>query len=296
MITIKNFADLCQCEASTLRYYDRIDLLKPVKVDNETGYRYYEESQAVDFIKIKNLQQAEFSIEEIKDLLSKSDTEIAEAFDKKIQMQRKRLARTLEIQKIYLKEKETMENLIEMLSTYVLSQLNDPNALTEFALDKKDHDQLVNRLRDYLIKWTHDATQSDDEMVLKMDDEVIKGKEKIAERIQMLDTEEVADTVILSHEEEMEESLFDLSEYTVVYQVHDWEHVYEFIDLIPALKRGKEYIFDVQTIDENKLSSGAFAMYMLGALVVKKNGINIRMGCNVNRSEDGKNHFVMYQK
>jgi len=32
-MTIKEFARLCNCNPQTLRYYDRMDLLKPVKVD-----------------------------------------------------------------------------------------------------------------------------------------------------------------------------------------------------------------------------------------------------------------------
>ncbi len=54
-MTIKEFAQLCACSTQTLRYYDRIDLLKPMKVDSWSGYRYYEARQAVDFVKIKNL-------------------------------------------------------------------------------------------------------------------------------------------------------------------------------------------------------------------------------------------------
>ena len=65
MITIQGFAKLCGCNTQTLRYYDRIGLLKPERVDEWTGYRYYEEEQALQFVKIKNLQQADFSIEEI---------------------------------------------------------------------------------------------------------------------------------------------------------------------------------------------------------------------------------------
>ena len=42
MMTIKEFASLCGCNTQTLRYYDKIDLLKPVRVDQWTGYRYYE--------------------------------------------------------------------------------------------------------------------------------------------------------------------------------------------------------------------------------------------------------------
>lgn len=48
MMTIKEFANLCNCNSQTLRYYDRINLLKPVKVDDMNGYRYYEKEQAFD--------------------------------------------------------------------------------------------------------------------------------------------------------------------------------------------------------------------------------------------------------
>lgn len=65
-MTIKEFSKLCGCNPQTLRYYDRENLLKPVKVDEWSGYRFYEEEQAITFVKIKNLQKARFSIEEIR--------------------------------------------------------------------------------------------------------------------------------------------------------------------------------------------------------------------------------------
>ncbi|MBP3399831.1 MAG: MerR family transcriptional regulator [Erysipelotrichaceae bacterium] len=91
MMTIKEFAKLCGCSTQTLRYYDRIHLLKPVKVDEWTGYRYYKKQQAIDFVKIKNLQLADFSIDEIKHLLRMSDIEIAQAFEDKITQQKEKL-------------------------------------------------------------------------------------------------------------------------------------------------------------------------------------------------------------
>ena len=54
-MTIKEFAHICGCNPQTLRYYDQIDLLKPVKVDGWSGYRFYDEEQAYVFVKIKNL-------------------------------------------------------------------------------------------------------------------------------------------------------------------------------------------------------------------------------------------------
>ena len=107
MITIKGFARLCACNTQTLRYYDRIGLLAPAKVDAWTGYRYYEEKQALRFVKIKNLQQADFSIEEIRPLLEADDAQLMEAFERKIREQKQKLEKIREIQQSYLKE--TME-------------------------------------------------------------------------------------------------------------------------------------------------------------------------------------------
>ena len=36
-MTIRQFALLCGCNPQTLRYYDRVDLLKPARVDPRTG-------------------------------------------------------------------------------------------------------------------------------------------------------------------------------------------------------------------------------------------------------------------
>ncbi len=84
MITIQGFAKLCGCNAQTLRFYDRIGLLTLARVDSWTSYRYYEEEQAVRFVKIKNLQRADFSIEEIKTLLEADEDSLMQAFDGKI--------------------------------------------------------------------------------------------------------------------------------------------------------------------------------------------------------------------
>lgn len=79
-MTIKEFARLCGCNPQTLRYYDRVELLKPVKVDEWSGYRFYDEEQALTFIKIKNLQIAGFTIDEVKGLLDSDNDVIFEAF------------------------------------------------------------------------------------------------------------------------------------------------------------------------------------------------------------------------
>ena len=63
---------------------DRIQLLKPSKIDEASGYRYYREDQAIICIKFKNLQSANFTVDEIKVLLTKTNQEIVQVFDDKI--------------------------------------------------------------------------------------------------------------------------------------------------------------------------------------------------------------------
>lgn len=79
-MTIKEFAKLCGCNPQTLRYYDRVGLLKPVRVDRYSGYRFYDEKQAVTFVKIKNLQSALFTKEQLEAIRQKV-TESMRAYD-----------------------------------------------------------------------------------------------------------------------------------------------------------------------------------------------------------------------
>ena len=64
---IGDFSKLVDASVRTLRYYDEIDLLKPKEIDLFTGYRYYSKEQIEEFKVIKELQEANFSLDEIKD-------------------------------------------------------------------------------------------------------------------------------------------------------------------------------------------------------------------------------------
>jgi effector-binding domain-containing protein len=54
----------------TLRYYDEMDLLKPVRVDDFTGYRYYSADQLPRLNRILALKDLGFSLEQIKLMLA----------------------------------------------------------------------------------------------------------------------------------------------------------------------------------------------------------------------------------
>ena len=124
-MTIKEFSKICQCSTQTLRYYDRIGLLKPARTDPWSGYRYYDAEQAFAFIKIKNLQAADFTISEIKALLNQNDQQICAAFDRKIEAQQQKLEQIRAIRQTYLREKTDMEKIIHSISDFLVSQLSD---------------------------------------------------------------------------------------------------------------------------------------------------------------------------
>lgn len=65
LYSIGEFATFCGLNVKTLRYYDEIGLLKPVKVDPFTKYRYYSDKQLDDVELIKTLKSCSFSLEEI---------------------------------------------------------------------------------------------------------------------------------------------------------------------------------------------------------------------------------------
>lgn len=68
--TIGEAASLGETTVETLRHYDRIDLLKPAKVDPISNYRYYTEQELtylkiINFCKIKSM-----SLKDIKNIFS----------------------------------------------------------------------------------------------------------------------------------------------------------------------------------------------------------------------------------
>jgi DNA-binding transcriptional MerR regulator len=65
MIRIGDFSKLSRVSIKTLRYYDEMDLLKPVEVDRFTGYRYYDFNQLPHLYRILALRELGFSLEEI---------------------------------------------------------------------------------------------------------------------------------------------------------------------------------------------------------------------------------------
>lgn len=70
MFRIGDFSKISRVTIKTLRYYDKIGLLKPAFIDVNTGYRYYTEEQILKIHAILSYKKAGLSNAEINRLLS----------------------------------------------------------------------------------------------------------------------------------------------------------------------------------------------------------------------------------
>ena len=80
MLKIGDFSKLARVTVKALRYYDELGLLKPVSVDQFTGYRYYSTGQLTQLHRIVAMKDMGLSLEEISRLLE-DDVSIAHILD-----------------------------------------------------------------------------------------------------------------------------------------------------------------------------------------------------------------------
>ena len=98
---INEFAKLVSVSVRTLHYYDEIGLLKPAFVDEQNGYRFYDEISLERMQEILFYRELDFELKSIAEILSSPD------YDK-----RKALA---EQRKLLILKKERLERIIDAL-------------------------------------------------------------------------------------------------------------------------------------------------------------------------------------
>lgn len=223
-MVIKKFAKLCNCNPQTIRYYDSIDLLKPVRVDEYTGYRYYNAEQALQYLRIKKLQEASFSIDEIKNLLNASDEEIVNALEAKIKKKEEELHEIEKIKKSYQKEMKDMRNRIDRLKEKLLKSAAEVDFKQEFGIDEDEFFKIIN----------------------------------IANEILELSLE--SENINIMEECEDEEFVADDS-WKLICEIENYDTIKDAMKKIPKLKKGK-YLFYVAS-NENYKNNFAFISVLL---------------------------------
>ncbi|MGN1311917.1 MAG: MerR family transcriptional regulator [Bacilli bacterium] len=140
MYKIGDFSSMSKTTIKALRYYEKEGLLKPVYIDQNTGYRYYETSQLVEISKIISLRQIGLSIKDIKNILNGCDMKSILTKRKK-EIKENLTIYTTQLSNInYLLEENNMKNeiFIKEIPSYIIYYsdgiISDFSKIPEFVL------------------------------------------------------------------------------------------------------------------------------------------------------------------
>ena len=129
-LKIKDFATLTGVSARTLHYYDEIGLLRPSEVDEETGYRFYNEKSLLRMQEILFYRELDFSLKSISEILSSPGYDKNKALD--------------EQKKLLILKKERLERLISAID----SAKKGTNIMTAF--DNSTYEKYKSEVKE---KW-----------------------------------------------------------------------------------------------------------------------------------------------
>lgn len=120
---IREFAKLTGVSVRTLHYYDEIGLLKPSSVDEQNGYRFYDEYALTRMQEILFYRELDFPLKEIRIILSSPD------YDKQNALKEQKHLLTL--------KKERLERLISALHSAMKGEIVDMNIFDNSEFEAK---------------------------------------------------------------------------------------------------------------------------------------------------------------
>ena len=159
MFKIGDFARLNKISIKTLRYYDEVGLLKPKKIDSQTGYRYYSATQLQRLNRVVALKDLGFSLNQIREMVdSELSTEILVLM---LDQKKNEIIESINVEKMRLFKVETLINRIkeddELMLKYdvILKQLEGKKvaALRDIILDYSKQHNLWGELMGHLGKY-----------------------------------------------------------------------------------------------------------------------------------------------
>ncbi|MGE6630625.1 MerR family transcriptional regulator [Bacillus sp. NPDC077027] len=185
MFRISEFSMLSKIPLKTLRYYDQIGILKPVKVDQGTRYRYYSAEQLFEanriliykelgftLQQIAHLLHEEISLEQIRGMFKLKEFEIKqqlEAEQSKLSRIKERMnlieaeGRTEKEQEVIIKTIEP-QDVISLYSTGSTQDIPDLFCTLNQLLEKK-HGSFITGPQ--IVLW-RESNNEDDEFELEV--------------------------------------------------------------------------------------------------------------------------------
>lgn len=117
---IKEFANLCGVSVRTLHYYDEIGLLNPAFVDEQNGYRFYDEKSLERIQEILFYRELDFPLKSISAIITSPD------YDKQKALKEQR--------KLLILKKQRLQRIIDALDSAEKGKINMN------AFDNNDYD------------------------------------------------------------------------------------------------------------------------------------------------------------
>ena len=127
-LQIKEFAELTGVSVRTLHYYDEIGLLKPCYVDEQNGYRFYDEASLERMQEILFYRELDFSLKSIAEILASPN------YDKQKALAEQKRLLTL--------KKERLERLIAAL------EQTEKGEITMSAFDNSEYETARQQYED----------------------------------------------------------------------------------------------------------------------------------------------------
>lgn len=122
-LKIREFARLTGVSVRTLHFYDEIGLLKPSSVDEQNGYRFYDEQTLMRMQEILFYRELNFSLKEIRMILSSPD------YDKQNALKEQKHLLTL--------KKERLERIISALDSAMKGEIVNMNVFDNSEFEEK---------------------------------------------------------------------------------------------------------------------------------------------------------------
>ena len=112
MLSIGEFAHAAMLSVKTIRYYHEMEILFPVKIERESGYRYYDQSSFHRVKTIQVLKELGFTIKEIRNILKecRDDNDLFTFIEDKIDDVEKK------IQQLHLTKNKLLKQKITALT------------------------------------------------------------------------------------------------------------------------------------------------------------------------------------
>lgn len=145
---IREFAELSGVSVRTLHHYDKIGLLKPTYIDEETGYRYYNYGSVIRMQEILFYKELDFPLKKICEILESPDYNSEAALNSQrelLTLKKERLERLIMAIDDAIKGRNIMKNfdnsIFEKYKNEVKDKWGNTEAYKEYAEKSKDYSQ-----------------------------------------------------------------------------------------------------------------------------------------------------------